>query len=380
MPNLTPIPFIDLAPELAKQRSQIDEAIRRVLDSGRFLLGEELAIFETEFAEYNGATCAVGVASGLAALTLMLRAFGVGSGDEVIVPANTYIATWLAVSAVGAKPVPVEPDLLTRNIDHTQISKAVTARTKAVLAVHLYGMPCDMDALETICRQNNLWLLVDAAQSCGTTWNGSRTKCLGDAAAFSFYPTKNLGALGDAGAVVTNDSARAEQIKLLRNYGMDTHYQHELKGINARMDELQAAVLRVRLANLNQANNQRKQLATCYQRCFTETKEIVLQQQLPPADSSWHLFTVSVPERDNIKIDLEEQGFGVAVHYPVPPHRSGAYRNEPGGWPELPVTDFLAGSLLSLPIYPGLKKQHAERVATALIRALSERKTHERTS
>jgi dTDP-3-amino-3,4,6-trideoxy-alpha-D-glucose transaminase len=349
-----PIPFLDLAAENAALRSEIDLAIARVLDSGQLQLGRELTAFERELAEYNGVAHAVGVASGLAALKLMLQAFGIGPGDEVIVPAHTFIATWLAVSHVGARPVPVEPNPGTRNLDTNRLKEAVTERTRAVLAVHLYGVPCDMDALNDFCKERGLRLLVDAAHSCGASWNMSRSACLGDAAAFSFYPTKNLGSLGDAGAVVTRESRRAERVRLLRNYGMKDRYHHELKGENARMEELHAAVLRAKLRHLEDGNARRRKLAEAYREALEGVHAIALQEVPPRATPVWHLFTVCVSQRDRVAACLDTDGIGTAVHYPVPPHLTGAYRNDPGGWTELPITEQLADSLLSLPhVEPG---------------------------
>ena len=262
--NISPVPFVNLSDELAGHRLEVDAAIRRVLDSGCFILGEELNAFEREFANYHGASESVGLASGLSALKLMLQAFDIGAGDEVIVPANTYIATWLAVSHVGAIPVPVEPEFATRNLDPERLGEALNTKTKAVLAVHLYGLPCDMKALAAFCRDHGLWLLVDASQSCGAEWEGSRAACLGDAAAFSFYPTKNLAALGEAGAVALFDADRAERIRQLRNYGMKDRYHHLYKGENARLEELHSAVVRVRLSHLDKGNRRRRKIAAAY--------------------------------------------------------------------------------------------------------------------
>ncbi|ORJ57149.1 DegT/DnrJ/EryC1/StrS family aminotransferase [Geothermobacter hydrogeniphilus] len=370
MPRPTRIPFIDLGPEIAAIRPQIEAAIGRVLDSGRLILGPELEAFEAEFAAWHGAPVAVGVSSGLAALTLMLQAFDIGPGDEVLVPANTYIATWLAVSRVGATPVPVEPDPLTRNIDPDRLQAALSDRTRALLAVHLYGSPCDMDALNDVCHQHELHLLIDAAQSCGAAWDGSKPACLGDAAAFSFYPTKNLGSLGEAGAVICFDRDRAEQIRLLRNYGMRDHYRHRFKGENARLEELHAAVLRIKLDRLDAANERRRNLAARYLTHFADCGTIVCQQIPPRATPVWHLFTLCLPDRDRVARQLAERGIGSAVHYPVPPHRSGAYADDAGGWPELPETDRLARSLLSLPLYPALTEAEIDEIAAETLTAV----------
>lgn len=366
MQNLAPIPFTDIKAELAKHRPEIDVVIQRVLDSGQLLLGDELSAFEKEFAEYQNMPYAVGLASGLSALKLMLQAFDIGAGDEVIVPANTYIATWLAISHVGAVPVPVEPDFATRNIDPGRLPDALSARTRAVLVTHLYGMPCDMNALVTFCRDHDLWLLVDAAQSCGAEWEGDRAAGLGDAAAFSFYPTKNLATIGDAGAVVLFDAECAERIRQLRNYGMKDRYHHLFKGENARMDELHAAVLRVRLRYLDESNRRRREISGRYLELFAGLPELQCQAIQAGATPVWHLFTLNVPERDRMVEQLARQGIGTSIHYPVPPHRSKAYQDG-SVWPELPITDRLARTVMSLPCYPSLDDESVDRVARAVM-------------
>lgn len=371
MPHLSQIPFIDLAADLAGQRKDCDAAIKKVLDSGRFLLGEELLEFENEFATYNGSSHAIGVASGLTALKLMLQACGIGPGDEIIVPANTYIATWLSISAVGACPVPAEPDPETRNINPLLLDPLRTERTKAVLAVHLYGSPCNMDALRSFCDEYGLLLLIDAAHSCGAEWKNERRACLGDAAAFSFYPTKNLGAFGDAGAVVTDNPDYAERVRLLRNYGMRDRYFHPMKGENARMDELQAAVLRVRLKILDKQNAKRRELASLYQNLLTGNTNLKMQKTLNDATSVYHLFTITLPKRDRVAETLAEQGIETAIHYPVPPHHALAYRND-GDWPSLPITETMADQLLSLPLYPSLENAAAIHIAESLLIVLTE--------
>ena len=361
-----PIPFQNLTGDMAHLREEIEQAIHKVIESGEFIHGSELELFEYEFAAYNGTADVVGVASGLAALELMLLAYDIGPGDEVIVPGNTYIATWLAVSHVGAKPVPVEPDYQTRNIDPSALKAALTKRTKAVLAVHLYGVPCAMDALESFCQENNVFLLVDAAQSCGATWKGKRSKCLGDAAAFSFYPTKNLGAFGDAGAVTTNDHDRAERIRLLRNYGMRDRYHHLYKGYNAKLEEIHAAVLRIKLKHLDEALEKRNRLVKTYRKTFNDNMRISMQKIPATASPAWHLFTLAIPCRDKVIASLRNIGIQTLVHYPVPPHLSLAYINEKGGWPNLPITERLSQTLISLPLFPSMEPGTAEHVSTSL--------------
>ena len=368
---------MDIASELTRHRSEVNAAIQRVLDSGQFILGGELAAFEQEFAQYQNMPYAVGLASGLSALKLMLQAFDIGAGDEVIVPANTYIATWLAVSQVGAIPVPVEPDFGTRNIDPGRLAEALSTKSRAVLVTHLYGMPCNMNALVAFCRDHDLWLLVDAAQSCGAEWEGDRATCLGDAAAFSFYPTKNLATIGDAGAVTLFDAERAERIRLLRNYGMKDRYQHQLKGENARMDELHAAVLRVRLRHLDKGNRRRRKIAAGYIKRLGRSQMLGFQEAPPPALPVWHLFTVTLSDRDVIARVLLENGVETSVHYPIPPHRSEAYVNDRNAWSELPVTDRLARTILSLPCYPSMSDLAVNYVSDTLLKALEGKNHHE---
>jgi len=361
-----PIPFLDLAAEISALRPEIDAAIGRVLDSGRLQLGKELEAFEREFAEYNGVAETVGVASGLAALKLMLQAFGIGPGDEVIVPTNTFIATWLAVTQVGAKPVPVEPDFHTRNLDPSRLEDALTDRTRAVLAVHLYGSPCDMNTLRGFCDPHGLLLLIDAAQSCGAEWKGQRSACLGDAAAFSFYPTKNLGSLGDAGAVATNLQDIADKIRLLRNYGMKDRYHHSLKGENFRLEELHAAVLRVKLHHLDEQNARRRWLAKIYQEQLAGIESLAVQKVLPETTPVWHLFTITTAGRDQLAGILRSQGIETLVHYPVPPHLSEAFRRELGPEAEFPIAENLSNSILSLPLYPSLQEKEVFRVCSVI--------------
>ena len=348
------VPFLDLSRETRALRVELDEAAARVLDRGWFLLGPELEEFEEEFAAYNGGGHAVGVASGLAALELILAACDIGVGDEVIVPANTYIATWIAVTRCGATVVPVEPDPGSRNIDPERVSQGITPRTRAILAVHLYGNPADMTALRAIAEEHGVKLLVDAAQSCGAGIDGSRAAMLGDAAAFSFYPTKNLGALADAGAVVTDDAQIAERVRLLRNYGMRDRSDHPEIGTNARMDEMTAAFLRSKLRRLDGWNARRAEIAKRY------------EAELGPSGGggSWHLFVIQCERRDALQSHLGEAGVETAIHYPVPPHLSGAYRGRVEG--EFPITERLAATALSLPISAFHTQEEILRVCAAL--------------
>lgn len=368
------VPFLDLHAAQAEIGDECAAAYRRVAASGRYLLGPELSAFETEFAGYCGARQAVGVGSGLDALTLLLRALDVGPGDEVVVPAHTFIATWLAVSAVGARPVPVEPDERTANLDPTLVEAAVTPRTRVIVAVHLYGQPAEMDALAAIARRHGLALIEDAAQAHGASYRGRRAGSLGLAAAFSFYPGKNLGALGDGGAVVTDDPALADRIRLLRNYGSETKYQHQVRGANSRLDEIQAALLRVKLRRLDRWNAHRQAIAGRYLTGLARLGSLVLPYAPEHVDPVWHLFVIRHERRDALRAGLAEAGVDTLVHYPVPVHLSGAYADH--GWRrgDLPRCERLADEVVSLPIGPHLPMELADEVVrrvTATVTALA---------
>src|SRR5690349_409389 len=291
------VPFLDLKTVHAELREELDAAYRRVLNSGWFILGAEVEAFEKEFAAYCGAQHCVGVGNGLDGLHLILRAMEIGDGDEVIVPSNTYIATWLAVSYAGAKPVPVEPDERTYNIDPAQIESVVTDRTRAIIAVHLYGQPAEMDAINEIALRHGLRVIEDAAQAQGARFRGRVAGALADAAGFSFYPGKNLGALGDAGAITTDDGELADRIRQLRNYGSRVKYYNELKGFNSRLDELQAAILRVKLCKLDDWNDQRRRVADSYLTMLREA-DLLLPFVAPHIESIWHQFVIRHPQRD----------------------------------------------------------------------------------
>jgi dTDP-3-amino-3,4,6-trideoxy-alpha-D-glucose transaminase len=360
------IPFVDLGPGHAEIEAELSAALSRTLASGRYLLGPELERFEDEFAAYCGTRHCVGVGSGLSAIELTLRAAGIGSGDEVIVPAYTFIATWLAVSGTGARPVPVDVRDSTYNVDASLIAAAITPQTAAIVPVHLRGEPADMDAIADLAAAHGLLVVEDAAQAHGARHRGRRVGSLGDAAAFSFYPSKNLGALGDGGAVTTDDPELAERVRLLRNYGMKTKYEVELAGVNSRLAEIQAAVLSVKLGRLDAWNQARGEVAEVY-RAALEGGSVSLPQVEPWADPVWHLFAVNHPGRDECAQALAARGIQTMVHYPVLPHLSAAYREH--GWPlgSLPVAERLSGSTLSLPMFPGLGQERARAVAAALL-------------
>lgn len=359
------VPFLDLKAPHVELRRELDEAIKRTLDSGWYILGEEVAAFEREFASYVGAKHCVGVGNGLEALRLTLVAAGVGPGDEVLVPANTYIATWLAVSYAGATPVPVEPDERTYNLDPARIEAALTDRTRVVLPVHLYGQPADMDPILKVSRRHGLFVLEDAAQAHGARYKGRRAGSLGDAAAWSFYPGKNLGALGDGGAVTTDDDALAERLRTLRNYGSKAKYINEEKGFNSRLDELQAAILRVKLRHLDAWNARRSAVADRYLEALAD-----LPLHLPHvpqwADPAWHLFVVRHSQRDELTRHLRERGIGTLIHYPVPPHLQEAYRDLGGAEGDHPVTEAIHREVMSLPMGPHLDEDAVTAVVTAL--------------
>jgi dTDP-3-amino-3,4,6-trideoxy-alpha-D-glucose transaminase len=363
------IPFLDLHAGLAETQAELQAAFARVLASGTLILGPETEAFEGEFAALNGTSHAVAVGNGVDALTLILMGLGLGPGDEVIVPANTYIATWLAVSAVGAQVVPVEPDPGSFNIDPAAVEAAVTPRSAAILAVHLYGQSADMAALRRTATKHGLALLVDAAQAHGARFLGAARNIVGDAAGFSFYPTKNLGALGDGGAVATDDAALADKVRMLRNYGSAAKDQFELKGVNSRLGELQAAFLRSRIARLDDWNRRRRALAERYLARLAGGELLRLPQVIAGAEPAWHLFTVRVGRgrRDELRRALAAAGIGTGIYYPVPPHLSPAYAAERRSFAPLPLTEALAREVLSLPLHPHLAMAEADRVCEAVL-------------
>jgi dTDP-4-amino-4,6-dideoxygalactose transaminase len=358
--------FLDLGATYRELRTEIDAAVARVLESGWYLLGEEIKAFETEYAAYTGASYCIGVGNGLEALHLTLRAMDIGPGDEVLVPSNTYIATWLAVTQVGAIPVPVEPDENTYNMDSHRIDAAITPRTRAILPVHLYGQPADMAPILACAEKHGLKVLADGAQAHGARYRGKAIGGLGDATAWSFYPGKNLGAYGDAGAVTTNDPVIAERIRVLRNYGSRVKYVNEVQGYNSRLDEIQAAILRVKLRHMDAWNERRTKVAATYQAALSECG-LILPVVPPEMVPAWHLYVVRHPERDALQRDLQALGIQTLIHYPIPPHRQQAYAGL--GWPagSFPVAESMANSVLSLPIGPHLSADQRVKVIETLI-------------
>lgn len=355
------IPFLDLGAAYQELKADIDSAIQRVLNSGWYILGPEVDAFEAEYATYCEANHAIGVANGLDALHLALLAMDVGPGDEVIVPSNTYIATWLAVSQCGATPVPVEPEERTYNIDPERIEAAITPRTKVILPVHLYGQPADMDPILAIARKHGLRVLEDGAQAHGARYKGHRIGAHGDAVAWSFYPGKNLGALGDGGAVTTNDAEIADRIRVLRNYGSRVKYINEVKGFNSRLDPIQSAVLRVKLKHLDTWNERRKIIAQKYLEELSDSS-LVLPYVPEWANPAWHLFVVRCTKRDELSRSLNEFGVGTLIHYPVPPHRQTAYAASGFARDAFPKATRMAEDVLSLPIGPHIDKREASKV------------------
>jgi dTDP-4-amino-4,6-dideoxygalactose transaminase len=357
------IPFVDLTRQHQQVKAEMAQAIDAVLQSGWFVLGPQVEAFEQEFAAYSDTAHCIGVGNGLDAIQLLLRAYGIGPGDEVIVPSNTFIATWLAVSDVGATPVAVEPDRHTHNIDPSAIEDAVTPRTKCIIPVHLYGQPADMDAINAIAARHKLVVIEDGAQAQGALYKGRKAGSLGHAAATSFYPGKNLGALGDGGAVLTSDAKIAERVRVLRNYGSKQKYVHLEKGENSRLDELQAAVLRVKLRHLDVWNAQRQALAAQYTQLLTSTslKTPHVPQWARPV---WHLYVIESDQRDALQAHLSSQNIQTVIHYPIPPHRQACYESSHGQL-HLPVTETLADRVLSLPIFPGMREDEVKRITAA---------------
>ena len=357
------IPFLDLKATYLELKSELDAAYQRVMDSGWYLLGQELEAFEAEFAAYCEASYCIGVANGLDALHLILRSLDIGTGDEVIVPSNTYIATWLAVSYAGATPVPVEPDEKTYNIDPNLIEASISKQTKAILPVHLYGQPADMDAINAIAQHYGLKVIEDAAQAHGARYKGRRTGGLGNAAGFSFYPGKNLGAFGDGGAIVTNDPEIADKVRVLRNYGSRVKYHNEVRGFNSRLDELQAAFLRVKLKKIDEWNARRAVIANYYMDHLAELKHLVLPSVPAWAEHVWHLFVIRSLERDALIKHLNHKGIQTLIHYPVPPHLSSAYITSLcNAARDFSRTEEQSNQILSLPISPHLSMDSASEL------------------
>jgi dTDP-4-amino-4,6-dideoxygalactose transaminase len=365
------VPFVDLAAQYRTIAAEINEATSRVIQEADFILGREVTLFEEEFAAFCEAKYAVGVDSGTSGLELALRAYDIGPGDEVITAANTFIATALAISHAGAKPVLVDVDPLTSTIDVRGIAKAVTRRTKAILPVHLYGHPAHMEPIQQVAKRLGIIVIEDACQAHGARYKGKRTGSLGDAAAFSFYPGKNLGAYGDGGIVVTNDCEVAKRLEMLRNYGQKEKYHHLFRGYNRRLDTLQAAILRVKLKYLEKWNAARRSNAKLYQD-FLEGTDVVTPAETRDVESVWHLYVIRSERRDMLRERLVSKGINASIHYPVPIHRQPAYKDlgyKPG---DFPVTEELASRILSLPMYAELTSEQVEFAAVTIREFMSE--------
>ena len=359
------VPFLDLRAAYLELSAEIDAAIARVADSGRYLLGAELEAFEDEYARYVGAKHCVGVGSGLDALRIALLAMEIGGGDEVIVPSNTFIATWLAVTQAGATLVPVEPDERTYTLDPSRIEEAITPRTRAILPVHLYGQAADLNPILEIARHRGLRVLEDAAQAHGARYRGRRIGSHGDAVTWSFYPAKNLGAFGDGGAITTNDDRIADAARMLRNYGSRVKYVNDAPGYNSRLDELQAAVLRVKLPRLDEWNSRRERLAKRYDRAL---RDLPLQVPMEPvwSHACWHLYVVRSSNREALQSTLRAGGVDTLIHYPIPPYRQRAYASLRFVADAFPVASAIHREVVSLPIGPHLSDTQQSHVIDEL--------------
>lgn len=367
MTTFEPVPFVDLKAAYRRLQAEIEASISSVVAGGWYILGDEVRAFEQEFAAYLGVEQAVGVASGTDAVMLALRACGVGAGDEVITVSHTAVATVAAVELCGAIPRLVDIDEITLTMDATQLTSAITPRTKAIVPVHLYGGAADMDSILLVARDHGLAVVEDCAQAHGTLYRGRMAGTMGDAAAFSFYPTKNLGAMGDGGAVVTNRTDIAERLRLLRQYGWKERYVSDVPGYNSRLDEIQAAILRVRLRHLDDENESRRRLAVAYDAALADLP-VRTPNVLPAARHVYHLYAIQAARRDELQDHLRTLGIGTAIHYPVPVHMQPAYERLDYGPGRLPVTEATARSVLSLPMFPDLPVESARRVAGAVAR------------
>jgi dTDP-4-amino-4,6-dideoxygalactose transaminase len=360
------IPFLSFTPQHSPLRADILAAMAAVYDKQWYVLGDQVKEFEAAYARFNEVQHCVGVANGLDALHLALEALQVGPGDEVLVPSNTYIATWLAVSFVGATPVPVEPNPATYNLDPAQLEAAITPRTKGIMPVHLYGQACEMGPILAVAQKHGLWVVEDNAQSQGAQWEGGLTGSFGDVNATSFYPGKNLGALGDAGAVTTKRADLATRIQTLRNYGSQRKYYNEVIGHNSRLDELQAAVLNVKLPHLPSWTQQRQEVARLYNEQLAGLEGLVLPTVATGATHVYHLYVVRTHHRDALQQYLTEQGIGTLIHYPIPPHRQEAYAHLQMSAGTYPIAEELAATSLSLPMWPGMQPADVAAVANAI--------------
>lgn len=359
------IPFVSFLPMEKELDKDLREAFNRVYTRSWYIGGLEDEAFEKAFAKFCTVNYCVGVGNGLDALMLALKALGVGAGDEVIVPSNTYIATALAVTYVGATPVFVEPDIRTFNIDSTKIEEAITEKTKCIMPVHLYGQVCDMDPIMEIAKQHNLYIVEDCAQAHGAIYKGKKVGSFGDAAGFSFYPGKNLGALGDAGATVTNNKKIADAVRALGNYGSDYKYHHIYQGNNSRLDEMQAAFLNAKLPYLDKMNGERRKIASCYMEGINNS-EVVLPYVIEDVLPVWHVFAIRCKKRDELETYLREKGIGTNKHYPIPMHLQECYKNLGYKEGDFPIAEEISATELSLPMYYGMTDEEIQYVVDAI--------------
>ena len=360
------IPFLSFDGQSSGLRKKISSVLREVYDSNNFILGTNVEEFERRYATFSGTRYCATTGNGLDALSLSLKAIGVGVGDEVIVPANTCIPTWMAVTAARATVVPVEPDIKTYNLDATKISQAITSKTRAIIPVHLYGQACEMTSIEKIAKKHRLSIIEDNAQAHGAQHNGRSTGSFGVINATSFYPTKNLGAIGDGGAVTTNDRSLYEKVIRLRNYGSGKKNVHEFIGVNSRLDEIQAAVLSLKLADLDKANTHRQRIAELYLNGLQNVGDIELPYTAIGSTHVYHLFVVRTSRRDQLIRHLQRRGIGTMIHYPTPPHLQEAYHKLGLKKGSLPITELIADTVVSLPLWPGMSKPMVERVISSV--------------
>lgn len=360
------VPFLDMKSSYKELQEKMDAAYRLVMESGWYIMGEQVKKFEDEFALYCGVKHCIGVGNGLEALHLVLRAWDIGPGDEVLVPANTYIATWLAISYCGASPIPIDPNEYTCNLAVKELEAAITKRTKAIIAVHLYGQTAEMKPIIDIAKKYGIKVLEDAAQAQGAAYLGKRAGSLGDAAGFSFYPGKNLGAFGDAGAVTTNDDELAEKVRMLCNYGSRKKYHHEVMGFNSRLDELQAAMLRVKLTYLEEWNERRTTVARYYVERLSELEYVKTPSVIEGAKPVWHIFPIHSEQRDALQAYLKDREIETLIHYPIPPHLSKAYLKQGFGPGDFPIAERLARQQLSLPMGPHITEAQMSHVVRSV--------------
>jgi len=361
------IPCSSTEPLDKELKNEYLKAFESVVNQSFYIMGQQCEAFERAFAEFCGVGYCIGTGNGLDALTAILTALEIGSGDEVIVPSNTYIATALAVTRIGATPVFADPDIRNYNLTAAGIAEKISRKTKAILPVHLYGQPCDMDPIAQLANENHVYVIEDCAQAHGATYHGKKTGSFGIASAFSFYPTKNLGALGDGGAVVTDDADLAKKIRAIRNYGSEIKYENKYTGFNSRLDEVQAALLNVKLRRAKSITEVRREIAKQYLDGITNPK-ILLPQVMEGVDSVWHLFAIRCEERDRLKQYLFEHGIETMIHYPIPPHLQACYQSLGYRRGDFPIAEELASTELSLPLFYGMTKEEVDRVIDALNR------------